>query len=414
VRENHSAGEGILRLCPAGPVLNVDPMFEASQPRPEFRVIVVGGGVAALEATLALHHLAPEQVDVTLLTSAPEFVMRPLTVAEPFAYGPAERHELAPILEELGADLLIDELDSVDAEARTVSTTGGRVLHYDALLLACGARPAVRFEHAVTVDDRKLDDLLHGMVQDIEGDYIHSIAFVAPDRMPWPLPLYELALMTAQRAWSMGIELQTTIVTPEDQPLGVFGEAASAGVRQLLRDAGIELLTASHVEIPHRRQIVINPGHRQLRVDRVVALPELYGPAIPGVPHDEYGFVIVDAYGRAPHAGPVFAAGDVANFEVKHGGIASQMADGAAQSIAALAGAPVIAHPLEPILRAKLLTGDAPRYLSARRVDGHAMESEFSETPLWEPPSKISSVYLAPYLEQRNGAAATAHSAVGG
>ena len=123
-----------------------------------------------------------------------------------------------------------------------------------------------------------MDETLHGLIQDVEGGYIHSLAFVAPGRMAWPLPLYELALMTAGRASDMDVELATAIVTPEDSPLAIFGSAASTAVKALLGKAHIQTInTASRrgAELGRGRD---RPGERHLRVDRVIALPELYGP----------------------------------------------------------------------------------------------------------------------------------------
>ena len=51
-------------------------------PRP--LVLIAGGGVAALEAVLALEALAGARVRIELLTPADEFVFRPLLVGEPF------------------------------------------------------------------------------------------------------------------------------------------------------------------------------------------------------------------------------------------------------------------------------------------------------------------------------------------
>ena len=51
------------------------------------------------------------------------------------------------------------------------------------------------------------------------------------------------------------------------------------------------------------------------------------------------GFLVTDPHGRV--APGVFAAGDVTNYEIKQGGLACQMADAAAEHIAADAGAPV-------------------------------------------------------------------------
>ena len=130
----------------------------------------------------------------------------------------------------------------------------------------------------LTIDDRDLDETMHGLIQDVEGGYIHKLAFVAPGRMAWPLPLYELALMTAGRAYDMDIELETTIVTPEDSPLAIFGASASSAVAELLARANVETITSAYAEVPSAREVVINPGDRHLEVDRVIALPELFGP----------------------------------------------------------------------------------------------------------------------------------------
>ncbi len=383
------------------------------QDRP--RVIVVGGGVAALETALALARLAPGRADVTLVAPNAEFAYRPLTVREPFAYGPAHRYPLQRIAQDAGAQLLLDELAWIDPNKRLLHTGGERELEYDVLVLALGARARARYTHALTIDDRRMDEILHGLIQDVEGGYVHSLAFVAPGRMAWPLPLYELALMMAGRAYDMGVELATTIVTPEDSPLAIFGPTASEGVAELLARASIETVNSAYAEIPSVGEVVINPGDRHLRVDRVIALPELYGPCVRGIPLGEHGFVHVDPHGRVPDVEHVYAAGDATDFPIKHGGLGSQQADAVAESIAALAGAPVTPEPFNPVIRGMLLTGGQPRYLTAHITGGHGFSSEITDTPTWSPPSKISSKYLAPYLDgldRENGIDDAGRSAV--
>ena len=46
------------------------------------RVLIAGGGVAAIEAMLALHALAEDRVEIELLGAEPHFWCRPLSVAE--------------------------------------------------------------------------------------------------------------------------------------------------------------------------------------------------------------------------------------------------------------------------------------------------------------------------------------------
>jgi sulfide:quinone oxidoreductase len=365
----------------------------------QLRVVIVGGGVAALETALALKQLAPERTDVTLIAPNSELVYRPMTVREPFAHGAAARYPLQRIASDAGARLLPDELDWIDPEQQTIQTKTGETIEYDALVLALGAHAHTRYKHAVTIDDRHMDETLHGLIQDVEGDYIHSLAFVASDRMAWPLPLYELALMIAGRAHDMGVQLSTAIVTPEDSPLAIFGPTASAAVAELLGKAHILTINTPHVEVPSSGEVVIAAGDRCLRVDRVIALPDLYGPPVRGIPLGEHGFIRVDPHGRVPGVEHVYAAGDATDFPVKYGGIAAQQADVVAQSIAALAGAKVSPELFHPVIHGMLLTDEEPVYLTAEIAGDRGFNSKVSDTPTWSPPRKIVARYLAPYLD---------------
>ena len=58
------------------------------------KVMIAGGGVAALEGMMALHELAGERISMQLVTPTPEFAYRPLAVAEPFGLGEARRYDV--------------------------------------------------------------------------------------------------------------------------------------------------------------------------------------------------------------------------------------------------------------------------------------------------------------------------------
>jgi sulfide:quinone oxidoreductase len=365
----------------------------------KLRVLIAGGGVAALETALALQHLAADRVQMTVIAPNEQFVYRPMTVREPFSFLGARHFPLEPILEDIGAELVREKLSWVDHELRVAHTEHAQQLEYDALVLALGTRISARYKHALTIDDRTIDETLHGLIQDVELGYVESLAFVAPGRMAWPLPLYELALMTSGRAYDMNVELPITIVTPEQKPLAIFGERASEGVAELLAKAKIEAITDAFAEIPEQGEIVISPGNRHVHAARIVALPELYGPSVHGFPLSHDGFIPVDRFGQVPDCGPLYAAGDATDFAVKQGGVSAQQADAVAESIAALAGAPVEPKPFHPVLRGMLMTYDKPYYMSAQITGGHGYSSEFSSEPLWQPVSKISAKYLAPYLD---------------
>lgn len=336
---------------------------------------------------------------MTVLAPAGEVVYRPMTVREPFAYARARRLPLAALVEDAGAALVDGELGWVEADAHRVHTAAGRALPYDALVLAVGARKYERYRHATTIDDARLEEVLRGVVQDVEEGYVRRIAFVMPSDGCWPLPLYELALMTAERARAMCVDLDVTIVTPERAPLGAFGTEASGAVAALLTERGIGVETAAAAEVPAARRVVINPGDRTLEVDRVVALPELHGPSIRGIHGGDRGFIPIDARCRVPGAPDVFAAGDATTFPLKHGGIAALQAEVAARHIAALAGAAVETAPLRPVIHGVLLTGREPLYLTAEMIGGQGIRSQVSHTPQWTPPTKVAAPHLAGYFE---------------
>ena len=197
---------------------------------------------------------------------------------------------------------------------------------------------------------------MHGLIQDLEDGYIKRIAFVVPSAASWPLPIYELALMTAERAFDMCVDVELTLVTSEPSPLALFGEDVSRDVARRLAAAGIAVKSRADAEMPRRNALELHPSGERLEVDRVVTVPVLDGPAIDGLPHDAGGFLPVDAHGRVIGAPGVYAAGDATNFEIKQGGIACQQADAAAEAIAAGAGVAIDPKPFAPVLRGILLT----------------------------------------------------------
>ena len=104
------------------------------------KVTIVGGGVAALEAMIALRRLAEERVEIELVTPAPEWSYRPLVVAEPFGLGEAERYDLVNITRDHGAAMHLAGVQAVKADAHQLLTWDGRTLDYELLLLAIGAK----------------------------------------------------------------------------------------------------------------------------------------------------------------------------------------------------------------------------------------------------------------------------------
>ncbi|MEX1141931.1 MAG: hypothetical protein WD993_04100 [Thermoleophilaceae bacterium] len=368
-----------------------------------FSVVIAGGGIAAVEGLLRTRRLLGDVARITLLAPNEELSLRALTVQEPFARAAVGRHPIREIVQDADAEWVRDTLAWVDPSGRVVHTGSGTELPYDALLIAIGARIVPAYEHATTFRDADADALFGGIVQDIEGGYTKRVAFVAPPGPVWQLPLYELALMTAERARSMAMDdVELTLVTPDEAPLAIFGPAVSGAVSGLLADAGITVHPSTVARVPAAGRLMLEPQHAQLHADRIVALPRIVGPGVRGLPGGAGdGFVPIDAHCMVPGTdGHVLAAGDAARFPVKHGGLGAEQADTAAAAIAYLAdeGDPVEPDPFRPVIHGKLLTGRTPLYMRARLIGSGSFESEVSDVPLWPSGAKIAAEEVADYL----------------
>jgi sulfide:quinone oxidoreductase len=375
------------------------------------RVVIAGGGVAGIEALLALHALAAQRVELTLVAPTEDFVYRPLAVAEPFALGNPRRTPLADAARTADATFVQAPLIGVNVHERTVDLGDGQQLGYDSLLLATGAAAVPAFTNGVTTwDDSAGVEVVGGLLRDLEEGYSQRLAIVVPPGPGWPLPAYELALLIAGQARGMGMEPEITLVTPEQAPLAIFGSRAVEVIRDELDRAGVrmELGAYASLEGGSHRALVLRPSGRRLDVERVLALPRLRGRAPKGIPADPDGFVTVDAHGRVVGAEAVWAAGDGIAFPVKFGGLAAEQADAAAADIAAEAGAQVERKPFRPVLRGRLLTSRGPRYLRYDAAGGSG-EGEATTHTLWWPPGKVAGRYLAPWLAARDDEAVADH-----
>jgi sulfide:quinone oxidoreductase len=369
------------------------------------RVVIGGGGVAALEGALALRELAEEGVELVLLTPAERFVYRPMAVTEPFDLQAPYDFPLVDIARDVGARLVSERLVSVDPDIRLARTDGSNDIPYDALVLACGAQMRAGLEGAYTFEPGHGPRLIAGLLQDLDSRSVRSVAFAMPTGPTWALPLYELALLTAHHVAKHQLaDVALTLITPEEAPLGIFGQDAATMAAGLLAENGISLQTGKH-SLSFENGVVRLGPEGLVEADRVVTLPRLAGTQIDGIPQTADLFVWTDAYGRVRDLRDVYAAGDITAFPVKQGGIAADQAVAAAQHIAAAAGAPVEPEPFDPVLHGLLLTGSTPRFLRTPLAGGRGPESEVASEPLWWPPGKISGHYLPNYLARRQSRA---------
>jgi len=377
-------------------------------------VVIAGGGVAAVESLLALRELAGERVALTLVSPEREFLYRPVTVAEAFDRAEAHSYALEDIVSyEGGGELIWDRLDSVVAAEHVAVTHSGTRIPFDALIVATGAIASEPLPGALTFGGRGDVPALRRVLKELVTGSARSVALTLPAERTWPMPIYELALMTVVHLRDHGSDAGVWLVTPEEEPPELFGPAGSRAIGEMLKAAGVRLLTSSRPALVRNGALVL-AGGGEVHVDRVVTLPQLAGPRLQGLPHDHNGFVPVDSRGRVSGLEGVYAAGDVTAFPLKQGGLAAQQADAVAEVIAAELGIPITPQPFKPVLRGLLMTDGAPLYLRAEpqrlareatvATDAKPVGRSSSAAswaagrPLWWPEAKIAARYLGPFL----------------
>jgi sulfide:quinone oxidoreductase len=361
-------------------------------------VLIAGAGVAGLETMMALRALAGPRVEITVVAPTPEFVYRPLSVAEPFGVDSVRRYPLEKIASDFGATFVQDELAWVGVRGQHAFLRGGDELAYDALVMALGAHPYPAWTNVPTFRGPQDVAMVRALVSDVERGEVSSLAFVVPTGTTWAFPLYELALLMATRAKDAGVDVELAIFTPEREPLAVFGRDASAEVSDLLAAAGVRFESNSSLEVTADGALLMPGVETPLQFERILASPRLEGPAPRGLPCDDDGFIPIDPHGLVHNVEHVYAAGDGTTFPVKQGGIATQQADAVAEVIAKRAGARVDPRPLRPVLRGYLLANGSSRFLRAELHHRDGAISEASESTMWWPAGKIAGTHLAPYL----------------
>ena len=370
------------------------------------RVLIAGGGVAGLETLLALRALAGDRVDITLVTPDRRFVNRSMAVDQPFRTQRPRGIRMERVAAEHSAGWHRGALDRVEHHRNVAVTKDGHELPYDSLVLALGARPDRQWHTGgvLTFRDGRDGPGYRLLLHQLREGRVNKLAFVKPTGPTWPVPLYDLALMTAADSTAhQRLEVELSLITPEQEPLGIFGASASAAVARLLADRGVSVHTSS-IGVPGKPGwLEVRPGDRRLAVDRIVTEPRLAGPRLRGIPSGRDGFMHTDPHGRLVGLDGVYAAGDATDFPIKHGGLAAQQADAVAEAIAATVGVDIDPQPFRPILRGILLTGAAARYLRADISGCAGDDSTISSQPLWWPPNKVNARYLAPYLSHQTG-----------
>jgi len=283
------------------------------------RVLILGGGLGGLMAASHLRRLLPAAHDVVVVEKRETFSLCMMNLwlmtgeRESPQQGERELAELA----KKGIEWVRGEVETVDANSKTVRTTAG-TLNADYVVVALGAERAPQavpgFAEAA-LNLYEADGALK--VREALAGFRGGRIVVLVSRTPFSCPSapYEAAFLIDSVLRERGVRERAEIAlySPEDQPMPVAGPAVGGALVEMLGERGIEY---------HREQIPmkIDPASRRIlfeledtTFDLLVGVPPHAAPLAvrqSGLA-DASGWVPVDQTSlQTRHAG-VFAIGDV-------------------------------------------------------------------------------------------------------
>jgi NADH dehydrogenase len=336
------------------------------------RVVIVGGGFAGIHAARGLARLP---VDVTLVDRRNHHTFQPLLYQVALAVlSPADiAQPIRTILSrQQNAEVLMDEVIGIDADARQITLASGAQLPYDYLVLATGAThsyfgrddwapfaPGLKtIEDATEIRRRVLLAFELAERQMVEHGWHPPLNFVVIGGGPTGVELAGAISDIAQLYMRHDFrhidpsKSRVLLLEGSARVLGTYPEDLSAKAEAALRRLGVEVHTHTHVTAVGPGWVEAEANKTSSRIDAAVTLWAAGVEASPlgnllGAPLDYRGCVVVDRRLNPPGMPEVFVLGDLAHLEQDGHQVpgvaqpAMQMGDHLAKILAAdLAGRP--------------------------------------------------------------------------
>ena len=336
------------------------------------RVVIVGGGFAGIHAARGLARLP---VDVTLVDRRNHHTFQPLLYQVALAVlSPADiAQPIRTILSrQQNAEVLMDEVIGIDADARQITLASGAQLPYDYLVLATGAThsyfgrddwapfaPGLKtIEDATEIRRRVLLAFELAERQMVEHGWHPPLNFVVIGGGPTGVELAGAISDIAQLYMRHDFrhidpsKSRVLLLEGSARVLGTYPEDLSAKAEAALRRLGVEVHTHTHVTAVGPGWVEAEANKTSSRIDAAVTLWAAGVEASPlgnllGAPLDHRGCVVVDRRLNPPGMPEVFVLGDLAHLEQDGHQVpgvaqpAMQMGDHLAKILAAdLAGRP--------------------------------------------------------------------------
>ena len=298
------------------------------------RLLVLGGGTAGTMIVNKLRRqLARKDWEIMVVDRDDDHFYQPGYLFMPFgAYTPEQvvrkRHAFIPE----GVDLVLAEIERVDAEKNTVSLADGRELAYDYLVIATGTTPRpdqtpgmLGAEWRRSVFDFYSFEGSTALAAALRS-FDHGRLVIHITEMPIKCPVAPLEFAFLADAWlrKRGIRdrVELVYVTPLS---GAFTQPiASQRLGDMLEDRKILVESDFMIEsVDNERRMIVSFDEREVPFDLLVTIPLNMGAdfvARSGL-GDELNYVAVDKHTlQCTRHANIFAVGDASNIPASKAG----------------------------------------------------------------------------------------------
>jgi sulfide:quinone oxidoreductase len=312
------------------------------------KVLVLGGGFAALETVFLLRMRHGDGVDIRVVSDRDRFLFRPNSIYVPFGADPDSLFvDLNKPMRRRDIEFERGTVVEVDPDGKLVTLDDGERFSYDKLVIATGADtnaaeiPGLA-EHGATI--WTTDSMLEvrrrfEQARDrANAGERQRVLFLVPPNNKCSGPLYEIVFMleTWLRRNDARDLVDITWSTYEHGYIQAFGPRLHEHVTEEFADRGID----GHIE-----EVAVEVTADEVRYadgstrgfDHLIAFPP-YVSAVryPGLDSDDRGFVTTDLGTRlASGRDDVYVPGDAGDFPIKQAFLAFLQADAVANHIEA-------------------------------------------------------------------------------